>query len=370
MNSDSVKLKEISEHLGKTITENPYAVGTLILLETGVIIVLFSAYNSLTNPSDFLKLFSDVGKAMIVSAFAGYIFNSVINERSTTDIKIINDNFEKASDKITENFTKTSDIKEASIKQCIEDGKKATFSDSFINCFLDSDLVTKYGLVKVHASRKSAINSLDAKIKQVNDQNVVNVYLCGITLRDFFRKDGIFYQTFQRWLRSTVNLKAHVIILDKKSKAAEERAIREDPKKYAPDDNGLSRELDDTEASIKTFLEDYPKKINVKKSTISPLCFLVVVNDTMIMEPYNYATSGGNVPVFEIKRSNNDDLFNIYMKHFVSLWIKPCKGREDKKIEELVEYIQDTKSTSKSYADLPWNECGQIEFCKEAQNVK
>jgi hypothetical protein len=53
LNSDSVKLKEISEHLGKTITENPYAVGTLILLETGVIIVLFSAYNSLTNPSDF-----------------------------------------------------------------------------------------------------------------------------------------------------------------------------------------------------------------------------------------------------------------------------------------------------------------------------
>jgi hypothetical protein len=330
---------------------------------TGLLLILVGIY-ARKDPSGIADWMTEAGRTILVSGIIAFAYEflmrdniyTVISESST---KVSNDTFNDTNSlikKINNDLNAVYDIGSSFKKHLEETQDTMKLSKDVRDC----------GLVKVYPKRELALKSFRDKVEQIKEQKEVNIYICGITLRDFFRKkDGICYLSFNRWLSDIENLKAHVIILDKESKAAKERAIREDPNKYISDNNALSRELEDTEESIKSSLESHSKKIIVKKSNISPLCFLAVVNDTIIMEPYNYAIAGGKVPVFEIERSNNDALFNIYMKHFISLWIKPCNGNE--RIGELSKYMQNIDSNSKSYADLPWNESVQIEFCKEEQ---
>lgn len=330
---------------------------------TGLLLILLGVY-ARTDPSGIADWLIEAGRTILVSGVIAFAFefliqNNIYEVVSASSKKVSNIAFydtEVLIKQINDDLKAISNTGSSFKEQLEETENTMRLAKDVRDC----------GLVKVYPSRELALNSFKNKVDQIKDQKEVNIYICGITLRNFFRKkDGNCYKSFKGWLSDIENLKAHVIILDKKSKAAKERAIREDPDEYVSDNNALSRELEDTEKTIEISLQSYPKKINVKKSTISPLCFLAVVNDTMIMEPYNYAITGGNVPVFEIERSNNNVLFDIYMKHFISLWIKPCNGTEN--IEELSKYMQNINSNSKSYTGLPWNESGQIGSCKEEQ---
>lgn len=339
----------------------------VILIETGALIVLsLKYYNS--NASDFVFLGISIGMAMIVSGAAGFVSDTLAKIRPTTGIDALIEKTRSDIGLITEDLSVVSNNIEKSVKRYLEDETKISFSGDYIECFLDADLFIKKGLVKIHSSRASALSSLDTKIKQINDQtdqNEVNIYVCGITLRDFFHENGAYY--FQGWLKNTKNLKARVIILDKNSVSARERALRENPLPCSrgDEDNTLSNDLKLTEKNAGILLEKYPGKLNVKKTDAFPLCFLAVVNDTMIMEPYNYALRGGRVPTLEIKQIGDNDLYDVYMQHFTSLWIKPCQGHEPEKeheiMEELSRYVGEYKS--KSYADLPWEQSNQIEPC-------
>ena len=364
---DSLK-DYIEEPLKKFISENPSFVGLLILIQTSLILILASVYFLLSGPSSFGKFGFDIGKALLISAFAGFVCTYFVHERSSKNLLLI-----------TENFADLSGNMENSIKSCINDGNMETYSDRFIASFLDSDLVLTKGLVKVHSSRAIALNRLNDKMKELKNDPEVNLYLCGITLKNFFNSsESQTFKTFKEWLNETKNLKAHVIILDKDSEAAKERAIRENPETcFIRDDNTteldqsimLFNDLIQTEKNANKFLEIYPNKISIKETAVCPVCFLAVVNDLMIMEPYNYAVRGGFVPVFEIKRtSNSEDLFHTYMRHFSSLWIKPCHGcdheKKRKMIEDLKDFTGDFSSSSKLYKDLPWEPSNRIEICE------
>lgn len=362
-NSGSDRLRELGVPLAKIIIGNPLPIGTLILFETGVIIVLLSYLSN--NPSYFVEFSSSVGKAMIISAFAGFVYDSLLKNRSTTDVATITENFTNTSNEMERSIKRLIEEGDGSIKKLIEEGKNATFSDTFIKCFLDSDLVTKSGLVKVHTSREAALKSFVDKIDQIKDPSEFNIYLSGITLGDFLLERGDYYNLLTHWINNRKMSKTYIIILDKESEAAIERARREEPQIF--NDNGYKNtsvynELNSTEKRAEILLHSHPGKINVKKSNIYPLCFLAAVNDTMIVEPYNYARRGGGAPVLEIIRSSNDNnsLYHNYMRHFVSLWAKPCQGKE--KMTELCESIR--KYDYEKRADIHLEQSGKIESCE------
>ena len=69
---DSLK-DYIEEPLKKFISENPSFVGLLILIQTSLILILASVYFLLSGPSSFGKFGFDIGKALLISAFAGFV---------------------------------------------------------------------------------------------------------------------------------------------------------------------------------------------------------------------------------------------------------------------------------------------------------
>lgn len=99
----------------------------------------------------------------------------------------------------------------------------------------------------------------------------------------------------------------------------------------------------DIEAMISNAINNYEKKIKVDKKMFvrlynpHPLCFCLMINDVIFIEPYTFAGKGGLNIVVQVRKPSK--LYDFYVNHFKCLWyISGYCGVEDKnKLAELRE---------------------------------
>lgn len=164
------------------------------------------------------------------------------------------------------------------------------------------------------------------------EEQVPVVDLVGISLGDFLCPHGFLYGTVRDIVEDPESrIRFRVLIVDHTSEVALERARREEPHHFAAGGGGYEKTKCHDELKTAThvadgYMERFSERFKYRTYAIAPLCFVVVVGETMFMESYHYAGRGGEAPMLKIAlhpsrgSSSLSNLFQIYRRHFDALW--------------------------------------------------
>jgi hypothetical protein len=204
------------------------------------------------------------------------------------------------------------------------------------------------GITAVYSNRLEALTQIRDALQQAaagdhphwsvapgkldgNQTTVVD--LVGISLGDFLCPHGFLYGIIRDIVADPVSrVRLRVLIVDHSSEVALERAKREEPQHFKPGGGGYEKtkchdELKTATHVAEGYLARFSERFEYKTYAVAPLCFVVVIGETMFMESYHYAGRGGEAPMLKIAlhpsrgSSSLSRLFQIYVRHFDALWM-------------------------------------------------
>lgn len=197
------------------------------------------------------------------------------------------------------------------------------------------------GIAAIYAERSAALGALEALLTTAGKGT--RVCLSGISLIDFLGPHGRL-STFLQEQLARRNLDCQVLILDDKCSAARDRARREEPDWFQGRDGYEKTKCHGELLTATNEAERYAQEYGPhdgepgfawKKYSLPPLCFVAIVGDHMFLENYNYKGRGGESPVMRIskyrpgRQSEPSRLYEVYSKHFESVWDNPLAERAD-----------------------------------------
>lgn len=192
-------------------------------------------------------------------------------------------------------------------------------------------MLEKSGIVKIYSSRQEAKPRFE---QLVDDPKVKNIYIAGISLREFLTDQGgmrsIWEGIQQRLAReentsqkkklpANLRFTVHLLLLDPKSSEGYFRYSIEKPQlKNHPKDiwDGLS-EVADTQKSIYEGQQDF---LRLRLFEHCPFSFVFFTNTTAFVEQYYYKTRTKNVPFPLIEYSQDSAHFNEVRRSLEVIW--------------------------------------------------
>ncbi len=125
------------------------------------------------------------------------------------------------------------------------------------------------------------------------------VKLVGISLGDFLCPHGFLHGTVRDMLADPKScIKFRVLLVDHNSAVATSAPCEEEPDHFLAGGGGFEKTKCHDELKTATHVAEgykttYPSRFQHRTYAIAPLCFVVIVGETMFMESYHYAGRGG-----------------------------------------------------------------------------
>jgi hypothetical protein len=221
-------------------------------------------------------------------------------------------------------------IQEATRKTFEADAQKLHDRVEEIHAILTSQLgripaipaLQKCGIINIHEDRPLA----EMHILDLLRNAKKHVEVAGISLRGLFQGGGRLNRTILDTLHSAAKdrageLRWRVLVLDPESDQARYRTEREEPETTLREAT-LCREVLVTVEMV-AHLKRKGCPIDLKAYRGSPSCFLLIIDDTILVEQYHYGRAGGArvaelVPLFEY--SSESTTYKELSGHFDYMW--------------------------------------------------
>lgn len=188
----------------------------------------------------------------------------------------------------------------------------------------------KSGILNIYEKRSVAENDI---IKYINNAKE-KVFIMGISLRTFFQGNGKLNNTVKEKLYN-VKQKAiwKILVLDPDCEQAKLRSEREEAEGTALEEGTLFREVNSTISEVKGIKRTskaIDERVHIRKYYGSPSCFLLIIDDVMFIEQYQYGEKGEDecekkivgekVPLLMFKEES--DMYKELLGHYTYMWNK------------------------------------------------
>ena len=203
-------------------------------------------------------------------------------------------------------------------------------------------------------NRKIFNDLSDQLMKQISTSTISEVYMLGISFRDFFGKDTKEWKVLHNDIITNAfenNVQFKVLLLDPTSEAAKERAKIEIGQEVESDKKYIKSPLFDDIKRVTTWLDELNSPlIEVRYSTLRPFAYMIRTDFYSFIEQYHLGNLkkvkrivksedkkslclGGYVPFFMLK--NTSSFARIMKSHFENIWEMMKKNTLSKVIEEI-----------------------------------